>query len=371
VHSSRDTLTTTSRSTGHVLSRPGLNRGIKPPLPAMSAYTTSRGRGHDFSRLRISDSGAESGTSSGLWYFNGAPGNDSHPTETTLRTPTGGRGTFTWDVVEGGAQVELLADGSTSSARTGRTNSVRMRSRQGSKGDDGVVIRATERASDGSPTASVDHQLGVRAPAGTRSLGQETTSRSWGYRAPGSFPVPGNQSSDDLESLPPGESATRGTEEPNAAPKSMSHLSTTHSASASWGYETRVKYQVLDDTGAVMSGYDVNERWSTGVVNDVSPCDWRRGPAGGAHVAGTDFDDVIQGESAGHKPTPQAPSGGSTRVQHWGQEWYVGSVTPGSGTLVQTNTLQKYQDHATHEGVTSPPGAGSRFLSGARQLFGL
>ena len=154
---------------------------------------------------------------------------------------------------------------------------------------------------------------------------------------------------------------------PSAAPDHMNNTGTRHSPSASWGYETRLTYQVIDDTGAVMSGYDVNERWSTGVVNDITPCDWRRGPPGAFHVAGSSFDDLIGGESAGHTPTPLAPSGGSTRVQHWGQEWYVGSLTPGRGTLVQTNTLQKYQDHATHDGVTSPPSLASRGLAGARQ----
>jgi hypothetical protein len=367
------------RATVEPVRRPSSDRrsAFRPPRMATWSPAPEPGRGHDFRRIRVgAASDRAAGTSSELWFFDGVPGNDSHPTETTLTTPAAPHRTFAWDVVEGASHVELLADGSSSSARTGRTNAVRLRSRRGSDGQDDVRIRASETSPGGSVLAHTDYRLGVRTPAGIRAVGQATTvSGRQGPATPGAFPVPGGQSSDDVESLAPEERAeeeTGGdTEEPTAAPKSMSHLSTTHGASATWGYETRVKYQVLDDTGAVMSGYDVNERWSTGVVNDASPCDWRRGPAGGVHVAGSDFDDVIQGESAGHIPTPLAPSGGSARVQHWGQQWYVGSVTPGTGTLVQTNTLQKYQDHATHDSVVSPPSLAARAGSGLRQFFGL
>ena len=65
--------------------------------------------------------------------------------------------------------------------------------------------------------------------------------------------------------------------------------------------------------------------------------------------------DIIQGENVlNHTPTPQSPQGGNTKVVHWAQAIYIGSETVGAGRKVQTNTLQKYLDHAAHEGIVSP-----------------
>ena len=340
--------------------------------------------GHDFAQVPVHGRGGTAARTGGprseLWYFNGEPGNGAHPTRTTVTTPaTRGGTTFRWDVIDGARQVELVGGGSSSSLSTGWRNQVQLRSRQGSSGEDEVRIRATETGVDGHVMASSVYQLGVRTPAAVHRIG-ETTAQVLGARLssgaafpPRGFPVESGMAVSDSDFMLPraDETGAERTEEPTAAPKSLSSLATTHSASSSWGYETRVTYQVLDDKGAVMTGYDVNECWSTGVVNDTRPCDWRRGPAGSFHVAGDRFDDLIGGESPGHIPAPTAPSGGTTRVQHWGQQWYVGSLTPGRGTLVQTNTLQKYRDHGAHESVTSPLGLGSRIGTGLRRFFGL
>jgi hypothetical protein len=66
--------------------------------------------------------------------------------------------------------------------------------------------------------------------------------------------------------------------------------------------------------------------------------------------------DVITGQRFLQTPTPQFPQSppGSTRVHHWGQEIYVGRTTVGAGRRVQSNTHQKYRDHAAHENITSP-----------------
>jgi len=55
---------------------------------------------------------------------------------------------------------------------------------------------------------------------------------------------------------------------------------------------------------------------------------------------------------------PQNPQTqlGTTAVYHWDGEWSVGSADPsgGKGVRVQTNTWQKYQDHARHRNIVSP-----------------
>ena len=41
-------------------------------------------------------------------------------------------------------------------------------------------------------------------------------------------------------------------------------------------------------------------------------------------------------------------------MHHFTQSWFVGNTTPGSGAQVQTDTLQRYVDHAAHLNVVSP-----------------
>lgn len=143
---------------------------------------------------------------------------------------------------------------------------------------------------------------------------------------------------------------------PRQVPKSLRHVSTTHNPDATWSYLTLVTYEVLDTSGNPISGFDVNEKFGSPTYDDAS-CDWRQSNEGGYTAPGTQFSDHMGGESSTHTPTPQSPQSplGNHKVQHWPQAWYIGSTTPGSGTKVQTNTFQKYQDHADHENVRSPP----------------
>ena len=113
---------------------------------------------------------------------------------------------------------------------------------------------------------------------------------------------------------------------------------------------------MLDDKGTPINGFDVNEQFGSPSY-DSPGADWRQSVAGGYHSGGTTFHDQMGGESAGHTPVPQNPQSplGTTKVQHWNQSWFIGSLTPGQGTLVQTNVFQKYRDHAAHENIKSPP----------------
>lgn len=77
----------------------------------------------------------------------------------------------------------------------------------------------------------------------------------------------------------------------------------------------------------------------------------RRRPAptstGCMATTGAELPDGIFGEDPSRIPTPvynANPNGAA--VQHWGQEWRIGTRQTGSGPRVETNTLQKYTDRA-------------------------
>jgi len=139
--------------------------------------------------------------------------------------------------------------------------------------------------------------------------------------------------------------------------KSLRHVATSHQPHGTWGYMTNITYEVLDDKGNPVKGFDVNEKFPSGAVNDDPTTNWRQGDAGGVSSTTTQFTDTIGGEASTYLPTPQAPQTplGNQKIQHWEQEWYIGSTTPGVGTKVQTDTIQKYRDHADHDNVKSPP----------------
>ena len=130
-----------------------------------------------------------------------------------------------------------------------------------------------------------------------------------------------------------------------------------HQVDPDFAYITHINYTIRDQfTTQLPSGVPVNEQWTTGIVSDYSGMNWTRGNPTGFTPSIAYFADIIQGEISSRTPTPSAPTSplGTTKVYHWGQDWYIGSTSPGSGRRVQSNTLQKYTDHATHENIVSP-----------------
>jgi hypothetical protein len=128
----------------------------------------------------------------------------------------------------------------------------------------------------------------------------------------------------------------------------------TTSCDGTYGYQTSIDYTVQDnllDTLPAQVG--VNEAWTTDIVPDYMGTNWRRIDAFGFNMPDSTFADNIQGEASGFVPAASC-TGDAVAVQHWGQEWRVGSTTSGSGRRVQTNTLQKYTQHAEHTNPTSP-----------------
>ena len=141
-------------------------------------------------------------------------------------------------------------------------------------------------------------------------------------------------------------------------PKTLVAGATTDQCNSNYGYDSFLNYTIKDNLSAPLpSSTPLSENWTSAVTNDYTNANWRRGDPQGYTSPDSTFADDIQGEafSLPANPTPSCPPPlGSTPVQHWGQEWRVGSSTPGSGARVQTDNIQKYLDHARHTGIVSP-----------------
>jgi hypothetical protein len=93
-----------------------------------------------------------------------------------------------------------------------------------------------------------------------------------------------------------------------------------------------------------------NEDWTTLPVPDYTGTNWERGAIRNAVTSpGSQFWDEIQGERIDRIPTAFCLGARAGKVQHWGQMFKVESTVTGSGTQVQVNVLQKYQNDAAHE----------------------
>jgi len=135
----------------------------------------------------------------------------------------------------------------------------------------------------------------------------------------------------------------------------------TDNADSTRGYSTIARYEIQDNFSTRLpSNVDANEQWTSSVIFD-SPyssanSNWIRGVANGAVVSPSLFQDQMAGPllSGGPVPTPTAPAGGTTKVFHWGQAFWVGSSSSGLGARVQTDTQQFYIDHGRHLSPVSP-----------------
>ena len=144
-------------------------------------------------------------------------------------------------------------------------------------------------------------------------------------------------------------------------PKTLTAGAPDDSCNSAYGYDSYLNYTIQDNLGALMpSSIPLNEYWTSPVVNEPAypNANWRRQePPGSLTSTDSTFADQIGGEyfSLPANPTPTCPPPlGSTAVQHWGQEWRVGSLTPGRGARVQTDKIQKYLDHARHTNIQTP-----------------
>jgi hypothetical protein len=128
------------------------------------------------------------------------------------------------------------------------------------------------------------------------------------------------------------------------------------SCDSTWGYLTSLSYTIQDQFQTPLpTTVQVNELFTTDVINDYSGTNWIRGSAGGSDTSGADFADEIWGQDVNSSPIPVPTcDGDSTAVHHFGQDWRVGSIATGFGRRVQTDTLQRYKGHAAHLSIVSP-----------------
>jgi len=125
---------------------------------------------------------------------------------------------------------------------------------------------------------------------------------------------------------------------------------------ATWGYDTFLAYTIRDQLGTALPlGVPINEQWTTAVVKDNKKTNWPRGNPGSFTTTDATFADHIQGALLSSSPVPVPSCTGTTaNVEHWGQAWYIGSLTIGAGKNVQTNVLQKRVKDALHTTIVSP-----------------
>jgi len=123
-----------------------------------------------------------------------------------------------------------------------------------------------------------------------------------------------------------------------------------------YGYLTTLNYAVKDQMQAALpSGMPINEDFTTGIDVDYVGTNWRQSIPTGVNEPGSAFADLIGGENRALPPVPVPTcDGNSTPVEHWSQEWRVGSIASGFGRRIQTDTLQKYLGHAAHTSIVSP-----------------
>lgn len=230
-----------------------------------------------------------------LWWFNGlGSGVSGYATQITLTANSEGLGTsYQWSVASGSDKISLPTSTSSTVQVTGT-------------GQSRAANDASVTVTVGGVT-SAPFKLTVRAPY------------------------------------------TLGTDPNNPAP--------VYSSDGTYVWSVQIPYRVLDNLLTPMPNpVSINENWTTPVANDYLNTNWRQGAAGCATLgSGGAFADLIEGETPDRTPTPvYNPQENGLAVQHWGQEWRVGTCAIGSGPRVQTDTLQKYTDHAAHTNIVSP-----------------
>jgi len=124
---------------------------------------------------------------------------------------------------------------------------------------------------------------------------------------------------------------------------------------ATYAWFTDIYYSVEGNFGVAMPApLSVVESFGA-LVPDYSGTNWQPGPPQCLSQTdpGATFLDHIGGERSGRIPTPVYNTNwGGAKVEHWSQDWRVGSC--GGGPRVQSDTIQKWTDHALHTGIVSP-----------------
>lgn len=137
------------------------------------------------------------------------------------------------------------------------------------------------------------------------------------------------------------------------------HTTPVYAQDSQYVWNITIYYQILDNLLTPMPAtVPANEHWTSAPHPDYTNEDWDLG----AEECGTtpssapaEIWDYIQGSYVGHyPPAVYNTQQNGPAVVDWGQEIRVGTCTIGAGPRFQTDTHQKYTDHAAHTWITSP-----------------
>ena len=126
-----------------------------------------------------------------------------------------------------------------------------------------------------------------------------------------------------------------------------------------YGYSDMISYEIRDQLNTVVpTAITWNEQFTSPCLQDNPQGNWcSYGLPTESGDVGTILVDMIQGPGL-NNTTPPNPTpvcvGDSTQQQHWAQEFWVGSATPGVGVRVQTDNLVRFTNHAEHQNIVSP-----------------
>lgn len=119
------------------------------------------------------------------------------------------------------------------------------------------------------------------------------------------------------------------------------------------GFQSKVNYTILSFFGVQLSNIGVNETFGD-QGDDYIGNNWPPYTAGGTTATTGFFDNICAiNQTVPPSLPPQSPLS-STKIDHGSQAWFVGSVNSGSGVEVQSDTLQRYQDHGSQLSIVSP-----------------
>jgi hypothetical protein len=125
------------------------------------------------------------------------------------------------------------------------------------------------------------------------------------------------------------------------------------------GFSSVLPYDIFSFLGVNITGNYVSETF-TNSVDDYIGNNWPPYVEENPYLTtdGTFSDYICMDSTPGLLTPPSLPPQSplsSVKMDHAMQAWYVGSATGGgSGVQVQSNTLQRYQDHGRHLSIVSP-----------------
>ncbi len=247
-----------------------------------------------------------------LWFFgtgNTPPGYFNLGGVTATLTATGaGTGSYVWTVTAGSSR--LVFENGSSTITKSDTNTVGIKSIGYSTATKDVTVTLQFTAT-GSGAVTASYSLSIDSPYRADALGTPSNS---GITSNCNIPAP------------------PGTD----------------------GYQSLPLYRVTSFFGVQISNIGINENF-TSEADDYIGNTWPNFVAiNGITPDGTFYDNICAWAQIIPLSLPPATPLGSVKIDHASQSFFVGSLTSASGVQIQSDILQRYQDHGLHTSIVSP-----------------